>query len=57
MVNVPDDESNNVNFIDLYVKIVEHSLDALEPFIFKTKKKKKKVCLCFVLLSVMYVLW
>ena len=56
MVNVPDDESNNVNFIDLYVKIVEHSLDALEPFIFKTKKKKK-VCLCFVLLSVMYVLW
>ena len=43
VVNVPDDESNNVNFIDLYVKIVEHSLDALEPFILSEDKKNTPI--------------
>ena len=43
VVNVPDDESNNVNFIDLYVKIVEHSLDALEPLILPEDKKNAPI--------------
>lgn len=33
MVNVPDDQSTVVNFINLYVKIVNHVLDPLEPYV------------------------
>ena len=43
VVNVPDDESNVVNFIDLYTKIVEHSLDPLEPFVLPDDKKNAPI--------------
>ena len=43
VVNVPDDESNIVNFIDLYTKIVEHSLDPLEPFVLPDDKKNAPI--------------
>ena len=39
MVNVPDDESKDVNFIDLYMKIDEHTFDPLEPFVLHENKK------------------
>ena len=43
VVNVPDDEFSNVNFVDLYVKIVEHSLDALEPLVLPEDKKNAPI--------------
>ena len=38
VVNVPDDESNSVNFVDLYTKIIKHTLDPLEPFVLPKDK-------------------
>ena len=39
----PMTNPTTVNFIDLYVKIVEHSLDALEPLILPEDKKNAPI--------------
>ena len=40
---VPDDECSTVNFIDLYLKIVNHTLDPLEPFVLPEDKNNSPI--------------
>ena len=41
--NIPDDESNAVNFLDVYTMIVKHALDPLEPFVLPEDKKNAPI--------------
>ena len=43
VVNVPDDKLKDVNFIDLYMKIVEDTLDLLELFVLPKNKKNAPI--------------
>ena len=43
VVMVPDDECSTVNFIDLYLKIVNHTLDPLEPFVLPEDKNNSPI--------------
>ena len=42
-MDVPHDKSNVTDFVDLYTKLVEHTLDPLEPFVFPEDKKKAPI--------------
>ena len=43
VVNIPDDESNSVDFVDVYTKITEHALDPLEPFVLPEDKRNAPI--------------
>ena len=43
IVNVLDDKSKTINFVDLYMKIVEHAPDPLELFVLPEDKKNTPI--------------
>lgn len=43
IVMIPEEESSMVTFVDLYNKIVDHSLDPMEPFILPEEHRNASI--------------